>query len=264
MKQLHHYFSLKGKVAVVTGVARSIGAHTSCLLAAAGARVAVLDARQEEGEIATQNMGQSGAQIRFWQLDIGDKTAVQQVFNEIEAHFGRIDILVNSAGMHNGMLPTQAFTREQWEQVMRIDTYGAFLCTLQAVPAMERVGGGAIVNLTSMCCIFEANEARGYHASIKAVRMMTKADALQYGAHNIRVNSVHPGFIRTPTLEAAVSQIGNLEVMLSGLASFNPMRRIGSTGDVAAGILYLVSDASRFVTGTDLVIDGGYICRSAG
>lgn len=264
MHQLSHYFSLKGKVAVITGAAGGIGAHTACVLAAAGARVAVLDVLEHEGEAIAQDLDRRTTHVRFWQLDVGNELAVQRVFAEVEAHFGHIDILVNSAAADGGCIPTLALTREQWERVMQVDMHGTFLCTRNVIGAMERAGGGAIVNLSSMCCIFDDYEPRTYHASVAAVRMMTKTDAMQYAARNIRVNSVHPGFIRTPILEAAVSQIGNLDLMLLGMAAFNPMQRIGSTGDVAAGILYLVSDASRFVTGTELVIDGGYICRSFG
>jgi NAD(P)-dependent dehydrogenase (short-subunit alcohol dehydrogenase family) len=261
---LSHYFSLKGKVAIVTGAARGIAAHTAHLLAAAGAQVALLDVLEQEGRAAAQSIDSSETRARFWPLDVGDELAVQRVFCEVETHFGHIDILINSAGMDGGSLPAQALTRHEWETVMQVDSYGTFLCTMQVIGAMERAGGGAIVNLSSMCCIFNEHEARDFNASVAAIRKMTKADATHYGARNIRVNSVHPGFIRTPLLEAAMRQIGNLELLLGGLASFNPMRRIGTTGDVAAGILYLVSDASRFVTGTELVIDGGYGCRSPG
>ncbi|WP_230414026.1 SDR family NAD(P)-dependent oxidoreductase [Collimonas silvisoli] len=261
---LSDYFSLKGKVAVVTGAARGIAAHTAHLLAAAGAQVAVLDTLEQEGRAIVRSMSSNQAQARFWRLDVGDEVAVRRVFCEIEAHFGRIDILINSAGVDGVDLPVQALTPGEWERAMQVDSYGTLLCTMQVVDAMERAGGGAIVNLSSLCCIFNEHEAREFNISISAIRRMTRIDAVQYGGRNIRVNSVHPGFIRTPMLEAAVSQLGNLEVLLSGLASFNPMRQIGSTGDIAAGILYLASDASRFVTGTELVIDGGYICRNFG
>jgi len=261
MMQLSHYFSLKGKVAIVTGAAHGIGAHTACLLAAAGAQVALLDVLEQGSNAAVQSLTGDASLARFWQLDVDDEEAIRQVFSGVEAHFGRIDILVNCAGMDN-TLPSQVLTRDDWQRVMRVNCFGTFLCNMQVIGAMERAGGGAIVNLSSMCSIFTERDAREFNASVATIRSMTRTDAVQYGARNIRVNSVHPGFIRTPMLEAAVNQLGDLELMLSGLATFNPLRRIGSTGDVAAGILYLVSDASRFVTGTELVIDGGYICRS--
>ncbi|WP_175501119.1 SDR family NAD(P)-dependent oxidoreductase [Collimonas sp. OK412] len=257
---LSHYFSLKGKVAVVTGAAHDIAAHTARLLAAAGAQVAVLDVLEQDGQTLAQSMDRSGTRIRFWPLDVSDEVAVQRVFCEVEAYFGRIDILVNCAGVDCIDLSAQAPTRNKWETLIEVDSYGALLCTVQVIGAMERAGGGAIVNLSSMSCVCNMNEAAGFNASI--IRKMTKADAVHYGARNIRVNSVQPGFIRAPALTTTVSQSNSPELLLNDLASYNPMRRIGATGDVAAGILYLVSDASRFITGIELVIDGDYICRN--
>ncbi|MFC7516797.1 SDR family NAD(P)-dependent oxidoreductase [Herbaspirillum sp. GCM10030257] len=261
MKQVARLFSLDGKVAVITGGARGIGGATARLLADAGARVAVVDLLEDEGEKTVGEIVAAGGAARFWRLDVGDEANVARVFADVEAHFGRLDILINNAGIEGENIPTDQMTLEQWERVMRINVTGTFLCTKHAVPAMERAGGGAIVNVSSMYGLVGGPDVPAYHASKGAVRLMAKTDAQLYATRNIRANSIHPGFIRTPMLEQALSKHGPLENVIAGMAQLNPMQRIGVPEDIAAGILYLVSDAGRYVTGTELIIDGGYTSR---
>ncbi|MFC3106582.1 SDR family NAD(P)-dependent oxidoreductase [Undibacterium arcticum] len=261
MNPISRLFSLTGKVALITGAARGIGAATAQMLAAAGAKVAILDLLEETGTATASEIDPTGATARFWRLDVSDEAAVDRVFGEVEAHFGRIDILVNNAGIDGENIPTHELSLAQWERVMRINVTGTFLCTKHVIAAMERAGGGAIVNLSSMYGIVSGPDVPAYHASKAAVRMMAKTDAMLYATRNIRANSVHPGFIRTPMLEEAFSKLGDVEQVFAGMSKLVPMERVGAPEDIAAGILYLVSDASRFVTGTELVIDGGYIAR---
>lgn len=261
LNPISRLFSLTGKVALVTGAARGIGAATAQLLAAAGAKVAVLDVLDEAGQATVRDIDPTGAAARFWRLDVSDESAVTRVFAEVEAHFGRIDILVNNAGIDGANVPTHELTLEQWERVMRINVTGTFLCTKYAIAPMERAGGGAIVNLSSMYGIVGGPDVPAYHASKAAVRMMAKTDAMLYAGKNIRANSVHPGFIRTPMTEDAMKKLGDVEQVFAGMSKLVPMERIGAAEDIAAGILYLVSDAGRYVTGAELVIDGGYTAR---
>ncbi|MFD2272758.1 SDR family NAD(P)-dependent oxidoreductase [Undibacterium arcticum] len=253
---------MTGKVALITGAARGIGAATAQMLAAAGAKVAILDLLEETGTATASEIDPTGATARFWRLDVSDEAAVDRVFGEVEAHFGRIDILVNNAGIDGENIPTHELSLAQWERVMRINVTGTFLCTKHVIAAMERAGGGAIVNLSSMYGIVSGPDVPAYHASKSSgTDDGKKTDAMLYATRNIRANSVHPGFIRTPMLEEAFSKLGDVEQVFAGMSKLVPMERVGAPEDIAAGILYLVSDASRFVTGTELVIDGGYIAR---
>lgn len=261
MKQVSRLFSLNGKVALITGGARGIGGATAQLLADAGARVAVVDLLENEGVQAARDIEAAGGAARFWRLDVSDEAAVARVFAEVEAHFGRLDILINNAGIEGDNIPTHQMALEQWERVMRVNVTGTFLCTKHAIPAMERAGGGAIVNVSSMYGVVGGPDVPAYHASKGAVRLMAKTDAMLYATKDIRVNSIHPGFIRTPMVEQALSKLGPLEHVIAGMAQLNPVQRIGAPEDIAAGILYLVSDAGRYVTGTELIIDGGYTAR---
>jgi NAD(P)-dependent dehydrogenase (short-subunit alcohol dehydrogenase family) len=261
MKQVASLFSLNGKVAVVTGGARGIGGATAQLLADAGAKVAVADLLEAEGRKTVDEIEAAGGAAAFWKLDVSDEAAVKRVLAEVESRFGRIDILINNAGIDGDNVPTDKLSLEQWERVMRINVTGTFLCTKYAVPAMERAGGGAIVNVSSMYGLVGGPDVPAYHASKGAVRLMAKTDAQLYATKNIRANSIHPGFIRTPMMEEALSKLGPLEQVFAGMAQLNPMQRVGVPEDIAAGILYLVSDAGRYVTGAELVIDGGYTSR---
>ncbi|MGB7194201.1 MAG: SDR family NAD(P)-dependent oxidoreductase [Collimonas pratensis] len=249
MNQILKLFSLNGKVALITGAARGIGAATAQILAAAGAKVAILDLLEEAGTATARKIDPTAATARFWRLDVSDEAAVARVFGEVEAHFGRIDILVNNAGIDGENLPTHKMSLDQWERVMRINVTGTFLCTKYAIMPMETVGGGAIVNLSSMYGIASGPDVPAYHASKATVRMMAKTDAMLYATRNIRANSVHPGFIRTPMTEDAMSKLGDVEHVFAGMSKLVPMERIGTPEDIAAGILYLVSDAGRYVTG---------------
>ncbi|WP_322056318.1 glucose 1-dehydrogenase [Paraburkholderia sp. J63] len=253
-------FGMSGKVAAITGAARGIGAQTARTLAAAGAAVAVLDVLPQ-GEALAAEIVAAGGKAHFWRLDVTQEADVQRVFGEIVARFGRLDALVNNAGIEGANVPTHEITLEQWRQVMDVNVTGVFLCTKYAIPALQQAGGGAIVNVSSMYGIVGGPDVPAYHASKGAVRLMAKTDAMLYAAQGIRANSVHPGFIRTPMLEEALSKHGDPEPIFGQMAQMVPLAKIGDPQDIAAGILYLVSPAGRYVTGTELIIDGGYTAR---
>lgn len=261
MEYPFNLFDLRGKVAAITGAARGIGAETARVLAAAGAKVAVLDLLEADGQAAVQRIEAEGGQAAFWKLDVSSEPEVGKVFGEIAARFGRLDVLVNNAGIDGVNAPTHELALAQWQRVMDVNVTGTFLCTKHAIPHLERAGGGSIVNVSSMYGIVGGPDVPPYHASKAAVRMMAKTDAMLYAGKNIRANSVHPGYIRTPMLEEVAHASGQGEGLFAYLGSQAPMGRLGEPRDIAAGILYLVSDAARYVTGAELVIDGGYTAR---
>lgn len=250
-----------GKVAIVTGASKGIGRATARLLAEEGADVAVTDVAEEEGHDLVERIKESGGSARFWSLDVSSENEVENTFQEIAEDLGGIDILVNNAGISGTDKPTHELTEDEWDQVMAVNEKGVFFCTKHAIPFMQEAGQGSIINLSSIYGIISAPDIPPYHASKGAVRLMTKTDALTYAEDNIRVNSVHPGFIWTPLVEEYLEEKGDVEEGRKQLDELHPIGHVGEPEDVAQGILYLASDESKFVTGTELVIDGGYTAR---
>ena len=261
MEYPYQLFDLRGKVAAITGGARGIGAETARMLAAAGAKVAVLDVLEADGQATAERICAEGGEAAFWKLDVTSEDNVNRVFAAIADRFGALTVLVNNAGIEGTNEPTHQVTLAQWQQVMAVNVTGTFLCTKHAIPHMERAGGGAIVNVSSMYGIAAGPDVPPYHASKAAVRMMAKTDAMLYAGKGIRANSIHPGYIRTPMLEHVAQVSGQGEALFDYLGAQTPAGKVGQPRDIAAGILYLVSDAARYVTGGELVIDGGYTAR---
>jgi NAD(P)-dependent dehydrogenase (short-subunit alcohol dehydrogenase family) len=250
-----------GKVAVVTGAAYGIGRAAAGLLAREGAQVAVTDIQSEAGLEAADEIKQRGGHAQYWQLDTTDEQAVQRVFAEVADAFGHLDVLVNNAGIPGVNKPTHEVTLEEWNRVISVNLNGVFLCTKHAIPYMRQAGGGSIINLSSIYGLVGAPDLPPYHAAKGGVRLMSKTDALFYAADGIRVNSVHPGFIWTPMVENVCRELGDVEAARRHLTKLHPIGRLGEPEDIAYGILYLASDEAKFVTGSELVIDGGYTAR---
>jgi NAD(P)-dependent dehydrogenase (short-subunit alcohol dehydrogenase family) len=250
-----------GKVAVVTGAAYGIGRAAAGLLAREGAQVAVTDIQSEAGLEAADEIKQRGGQAQYWQLDTTDEQAIQRVFAEVADAFGHLDVLVNNAGIPGVNKPTHEVTLEEWNRVISVNLNGVFLCTKHAIPYMRQAGGGSIINLSSIYGLVGAPDLPPYHAAKGGVRLMSKTDALFYAADGIRVNSVHPGFIWTPMVENVCRELGDVEAARRHLTKLHPIGRLGEPEDIAYGILYLASDEAKFVTGSELVIDGGYTAR---
>jgi NAD(P)-dependent dehydrogenase (short-subunit alcohol dehydrogenase family) len=252
---------LTGKVAVITGAAVGIGCATAMRMAEEGAAVALLDTRVDEGQMLAQNLEARGLRARFWRLDVSREKDVEQVLFEVAEHFGRIDILVNNAGVAGANKPTDQITEAEWDWVQAINVKGVFFCTKHAIPHLRRAGGGSIINLSSIYGLISAPDVPPYHASKGAVRLMTKTDALFYAAERIRVNSIHPGFIWTPMVEGFLREQGDLEAGRRAVGEAHPLGHVGEPDDIAWGCVYLASDEAKFVTGAELVIDGGYTAR---
>ena len=253
---------LKDKVAVVTGGSLGIGRAASVQLAKEGAHVAVTDINDDEGNDVVRMIASDDNIAWYWHLDVSDEIEVERVFSEVKDKFGRIDILVNNAGIAGTDKPTHELSAEEWDKVISINVNGVFYCTKHVIPYMKEVGGGSIVNLSSIYGIISAPDIPPYHASKGAVRSMTKTDALLYAKEKIRVNSVHPGFILTPLVEdLARDSAEGPEKFMEHLESLHPLGHVGEPEDIAYGITYLASDEAKFVTGSELVIDGGYTAQ---
>ncbi|HEU4647503.1 MAG TPA: glucose 1-dehydrogenase [Gemmatimonadales bacterium] len=252
---------VQGKIALVTGGALGIGRAASELLAREGARVAVTDLRDAEGQKLVEEIERAGGTAAYWHLDVSNEAEVQAVFGEVERRWGPINVLVNNAGIGGVNRPTDEIRAEEWDAVMAVNVKGVFFCTKYAVPQMRRAGGGSIINLSSIYGLVGAPDNPPYHASKGAVRLMSKTDALLYAGDRIRVNSVHPGFIWTPMVEGYLRSQGDVEAGRRALAALHPIGHVGEPDDVAYAILYLAADESKFVTGSELVVDGGYTAR---
>jgi NAD(P)-dependent dehydrogenase (short-subunit alcohol dehydrogenase family) len=253
---------LRGKVTVVTGGSLGIGRATSMVLAREGAKVAITDIKDREGEKLVEQIRQRDGRATYWHLDTAQERQVERVFGEIAECLGGIDVLVNNAGISGVNKPTHQISEEEWERVMAVNVKGVFLCTKHAIPYLQKAGGGSIINLSSIYGIIGAGDIPPYHASKGAVRLMTKNDALQYAKDHIRVNSIHPGFIWTPLVEELGRQSPEgVEGFRAKLDALHPLGHVGEPEDIAYGVVYLASDEAAFVTGSELVIDGGYTAR---
>ncbi|ACG79225.1 short-chain dehydrogenase/reductase SDR [Phenylobacterium zucineum HLK1] len=252
---------LKDKVAIVTGAALGIGRAIAIRMAEEGASVAVTDMREAEGQALADELAGRGFNARFWRLDVAREDEVRRVVDEAAAHFGRLDVLVNNAGVAGANKPTHEITEAEWDFVQAINVKGVFFCTKHAVAHLRKSGGGSIVNLSSIYGLVSAPDVPPYHASKGAVRLMSKTDALIYAPDRIRVNSIHPGFIWTPMVEGHLKTMGDVEEGKAATAALHPLGHLGEPDDIAWGCVYLASDEAKFVTGTELVIDGGYTAR---
>jgi NAD(P)-dependent dehydrogenase (short-subunit alcohol dehydrogenase family) len=252
---------VENRVAIVTGGALGIGKACCFLLAKEGARVAVTDVLHKEGQELAKQIQSGGGSAEFWHLDVSNEKEVERVFGEVGKRFGKIDVLVNNAGIAGASKPTHELTEEEWDQVMAVNVKGVFFCTKHVIPYMKKAGSGSIINLSSIYGIVSSGDVPPYHASKGAVRIMTKTDAFLYAKDKIRVNSVHPGFIWTPMVENYLKSQGDVQEGRKYLDSLHPIGHVGQPEDIAYGIVYLASDESKFVTGSELVIDGGYTAR---
>ncbi len=253
---------LENRVCLVTGGGLGIGSATCRRLAEEGAKVAVTDILDDEGRKVSDEINDADGEAAFWSLDVTDEEAVKTVFAEAEKKWGRFDVLVNNAGIAGANKPTDELDAAEWSKVIDVNVNGVFFGVKHAVPLMRRAGAGSIVNLSSIYGIIGAPDIPPYHASKGAVREMSKTDALLYAKDNIRINSVHPGFIWTPLVEQLAKDSGQgVEAFRAELDARHPIGHVGEPDDIAAGVAYLASDDAKFVTGSELVIDGGYICR---
>ncbi|HUX66209.1 MAG TPA: glucose 1-dehydrogenase [Terriglobales bacterium] len=252
---------LQGKVAIVTGGSMGIGAACVLRMAEAGAAVACFDIQDAAGQALAEQMAGRGFPVRYWHADVTREGEVRDAVADAARHFGALHVLVNNAGIAGANKPTHELSEAEWDAVQAVNVKGAFFCSKHAIPHLQRAGGGSIINLSSIYGLVGAPDAPPYHASKGAIRLMSKTDALLYARDGIRVNSVHPGFIWTPMVEGFLSGRGDLEAGRAAVAALHPIGRMGEPDDIAYGVVYLASDEAKFITGSELVIDGGYTAR---
>jgi NAD(P)-dependent dehydrogenase (short-subunit alcohol dehydrogenase family) len=248
---------LDGKVALISGAARGMGAAEARLFAREGARVVLGDVLEGEGQAVAGEVAAKGGHAVFTNLDVTREDDWTRAVALAESRFGGLHVLVNNAGIGAAGL-VEDTTAEAWDRVMAINAKGVFLGTKAAIPALRRAGGGSIVNISSQLGLVGMDDSSPqYTASKGAVRLLTKTTALQYARERIRANSVHPGPIVTPMTERRRADAATYQRMLSRI----PLGRYGEAEEVAYAVLYLASDESAFVTGSELVIDGGWTAQ---
>ena len=253
---------LTGKIVIITGAANGLGEAIATRMAEEGAGVAVLDRDKDGGAKVADKLTSTGGQASFFACDVTREDEVSSTIAAIARQFGRVDILVNNAGIEGANKPTHELTLKEWDQVMTLNVAGVFLCTKHTIPHLKQAGGGSIINISSIYGLVGGADLPPYHASKGAVRLMSKTDALIYAPDRIRVNSIHPGFIWTSMVHRYVHDAGldqeEARVMLDAL---HPLGGTGEPDDIAWGAVYLASDQAKWVTGSELVIDGGYTAR---
>ncbi len=245
---------LKGKVGIVTGGARGMGEAEAKLFAREGAKVVVADLLRVEGQAVADDINSAGGEAVYSYLNVTDEENWESVITDVVSRFGKLDILVNNAGMDGAHEPHLLETNA-WDVVMDVNAKGVFLGIKYGVTAMRKTRSGSIINISSISG-FVGMEAThmGYNASKGAVRIMSKSAAVQCAREGIRVNSVHPGIM--PPMSGTIRSPERHEYLVTEKI---PMGRVGRVEEVALGVLFLASDDASYITGTELVIDGGYL-----
>lgn len=247
---------LEGKVTLVTGSGSGIGRAIVELAAREGARVVVSDANAEAGQEVADAIGQAGGESKFIACDVTDLGQVTQLVDAVVAEFGRLDCAVNNAGVRGVASLTEDIPEEEWDRVMAVDLKGVFLCMTRELAQMAAQGSGSIVNMSSTAGIVGWPTISAYSAAKFGVRGLTKAAALEYAAAGVRVNAICPGMTDTPMLTEVIGESRESEEF-RGIAAQQPMDRVADPAETAEAVLWLLSDASSYATGTDLVLDGG-------
>jgi NAD(P)-dependent dehydrogenase (short-subunit alcohol dehydrogenase family) len=246
---------LKDKVAVITGGGTGIGRATALLFAREGARVVVADYNEETGQQTVDDIKARNGEAIFVRADVSRETDVQNMIAAAVSAYKKVDILFSNAGIGE-VCPAADLTVEAWDRTININLRGVFLCAKHAIPVMQRNGGGTIINNASILGHVGTPGAAAYNSAKGGVVLLTKNLALEYARDNIRVNAVCPGYIKTPMVMNGLS-----EEMRDKLTALHPLGRLGEPEEVAYCVLFLASDESSFVTGSSLMVDGGYTAQ---
>jgi len=247
---------LSNKVAIITGAAGGMGKADALLFAREGAKVAITDLQEDKLQEVVREIAENGGEAIGFKHNVASEEDWVHIANETVAKFGKIDILVNNAGISNAT-PFLELTVESWEKTMSVNLTSIFLGQKHVIPHMIEAGGGSIINISSIAGLTGGSGTGPYTASKGAVRMLTKATAVDFAQYNIRANSVHPGYIETPM----TIDLFNDENMRQWFQSQCPLPRLGKPEDIANGVLFLASDESSYITGIELPIDGGYYAK---
>jgi NAD(P)-dependent dehydrogenase (short-subunit alcohol dehydrogenase family) len=246
---------LAGKVAVITGGASGMGQSEAVVFAREGARVVVADLLETEGAQTVETIKAAGGQARFVRLDVTSEDQWRAAVDATVAAFGTIDVLVNNAGI-SGTFDQDMLSTSAWDALMNVNARGVFLGMKSVIPLMQRAGRGAIVNISSISgFVGQSGVHMGYNASKGAVRIMTKTAAVQFAKDGIRVNSVHPGMMPPMRTSKTSADPAWRDKMIRAV----PMKREGRVEEVAHAVLFLASDEASYITGTELVVDGGLL-----
>ncbi len=245
---------LDGKVALISGAARGMGAAAARAFVAEGAKVVLGDVL-DDGKLVADELGEAA---RFIRLDVTQEQDWRAAVTLAEETFGKLDVLVNNAGILK-FGTVESMTLEKYQTIIDVNQIGVFLGMRTAIPALKRAGAGAVVNISSVEGLAGGQALTGYSGTKFAVRGMTKAAALDFGADGIRINSVHPGAIRTPMVMERADSAGEVEKFI---ASKTALRRLGEAEEVARVVVFLASDAASYVTGAELAVDGGVSANS--
>jgi len=248
---------LEGKVAIITGGAHGMGAVEAILFAKEGAKVVVADIREDDARKVEAEIAEAGGEAMVVMLNVSKEDQWEQAIADVIARFGKLDILVNNAGI-SGSGEKDFGSTAAWDQLMDINAKSVFLGMKHAIPEMEKVGGGAIVNISSISgMVGQSYVHPGYNASKGAVRLVTKAAAVQHAKSGIRVNSVHPGSMPPMLTSGARGDGGSQDARMAAI----PMGREGQAIEVANAVLFMASDEASYITGTELMVDGGFTAR---
>ena len=246
---------LQGKVAVISGAAHGMGEVEAQLFAKEGAKVVIADILENEAQQVVAAITRTGGESLFVRLDVTKEEDWQEVVSTTVARLGKLDILVNNAGI-SGTYTSDLMSTEAWDRIMAINARGVFLGMKYAIPAMQKAGGGSIVNISSISGVVGQDYTHmAYNASKGAVRIMTKSAAVQYAKDGIRVNSVHPGVMPAMRTSRGSAMPETRQRMLAQV----PMGREGRREEVGYAVLFLASDEASYITGTELIVDGGFL-----
>jgi len=250
--------ALQGKVALITGAASGIGRATALLFAREGAALSLFDLDEPGGRDAARVIEEGGGRALFVRGDVGRDADARRAVDDTVARYGRLDVLFNNAGIIRRATVVDT-SEEDWDRVMEVNVKGVFLLSRRAVPVMARAGGGVIVNTASVWGLVGGARAAVYCASKGAVALLTKAMAIDHGAQNIRVNCICPGDTDTPMLRNEAGMLGDPLDRHMEQAADVPLRRVARPEEFAQAALYLAGDASSFVSGAPLIVDGGFV-----
>ncbi len=246
---------LDGKVAIVTGAANGMGQSEALIFAREGAKVAVADLLEAEGRQVADKVKAAGGQAIFVKLDVVNEAEWEKAVKATVDAFGKLDVLVNNAGI-SGTYDPDTLSTSAWDRIMEINARGVFLGMKHAIPALQRAGGGSIINISSISGVVgQLGIHMAYNASKGAVRTMTKSAAVQYAKDNIRVNSVHPGMLPPMKSSKGSADPTWREKMIRAV----PLKREGRVEEVAHAVLFLASDEASYITGVELPVDGGFL-----
>jgi NAD(P)-dependent dehydrogenase (short-subunit alcohol dehydrogenase family) len=246
---------MQGKVAIVTGGARGQGAAHGRLLAEEGAKVILGDVLDDQGRALERDFVEAGLDVAYVHLDVSCDEDWAAAVKLADERFGELHVLVNNAGIVGTTAGVEGETLEGWHQILAVNQTGVLLGMKHAVPLMKRAGGGSIINTSSIWGVAGTEEYIGYQATKGAVRLMTRSAALTHAGDNIRVNSVVPGLVMTPMLD------DEPEEAIASVVDMTPLGRGADPREISYGVLFLASDEASFVTGTDLVVDGGFLAQ---